>query len=356
MVFLIGYGYYHFSGAKTIVNAIHSTKSSFDNIVKKSTDQAPRPNEAIQWLEETVKGYTKMIPGSQQYVDSAFKDLETINEQHGPEVEKIVKDAYDQLKDATKNGASFETAVAAWAVLQSTLTRIGHLAKDAGQDIMKNHPDLQKKFGGQFEQLQKMGEQYGPEAKKQVDDVYKQIQDIAKGGLSSDTFKKIQDLVQQKSEELKKMGGQAYSKGMEEAKPYLDKYPKIKEFVEKNKDQLQQGNVAEMWQKLKSVAEKGDTDEAMKYLQEQVDNVKNKASSKGSQMPGSVSALLGSFPGADELGDKFKALQELYSKRGKEAEDLIKSAVSDVKKVLEKHVDEGQKLAEKSKDDVKKSS
>lgn len=350
LVFLIGYGYYHFSGAKTIVNALHSTKSQFDSIVKKSTDNAPKPNEAIQWLKETVQSYTRMIPGAQQYVDSAFKDLETINKQHGPEVEKIVNDTYSQLKDATKNGASMETAIAAWGVLQAALSQLGGLAKDAGKDIIGNHPELKEKLGGRFEQLQNMAEQYGPEAKKQVDETYKQIQDIVKSGLSGDGLKKIQDLVQEKSEQIKKYGDEAWSKGLEQAKPLLDKNPKIKEFVEKNKDQLLQGNLGEMWQKLKGMAEKGDADEAMKYLQSQVDNVKDKA---GKSMPSSLSALIGQFPGADELGDKLKKLQELYSKRGKEAEDLVKSAVEDIKKVLEKHVDEGQKLAEKSKDDVK---
>lgn len=32
LVFLAAYGYYHFSGAKTMVNSLHQTKSYFDNV------------------------------------------------------------------------------------------------------------------------------------------------------------------------------------------------------------------------------------------------------------------------------------------------------------------------------------
>jgi len=32
LVFLAAYGYYHFSGAKTMVNSLHQTKSYFDSV------------------------------------------------------------------------------------------------------------------------------------------------------------------------------------------------------------------------------------------------------------------------------------------------------------------------------------
>jgi hypothetical protein len=355
LVFLAGYGYYHFSGAKTIVNTIHSTKSTFESAFKKSTEKAPAPNEAIQWLKDTVSGYTKIIPGSQSYVDSAFNDLETIHKQHGPEVEAIIKETYDDLKDVTKAGASWEAATQAYSVLQKALTKISGLAKDAAGDIIENHPQLKEKLGPKYQQLKQMGEQYGPEAQKQIDETWSKVQDIVKSGpLKPDTYTKIQDLVSETTEKVKQFGNQAWSKGMEEAKPLLDKNPEVKEFVDKNKDALMQGDLSQLWSRIQEYAKSGNTDDAMKFLKEQVDNVQNKASSSSSGAVASLAGLFGGIPGAGELGDKMKQLQELYQKRGKEAEDLVKSAVDDIKKVLDKKVQEGQNLKEKAEKDVKK--
>lgn len=351
-MFLAGYAWYHVSGTRSIVNYAHQTKTSFDNAFRKSTENAPKPNEAIQWLKETIQGYTKLIPGAQGYVDSAFDDLEKIHQKHGGEVDTIIKETYDDLKDATKAGASVEAAAQAWTVLQKALKRIGGLAKDAADDILSNHPEIKEKVGGNIEQLKQMGDQYGPEAKKQVDDTWNQVQDIVKTGLSADNIGKIQKLIQEKTEQLKKYGDQAWQKGIEQVGPTLDKYPQVKEFVEKNKDKLQQGNTKELWEKLQKVAKSGDTDEAMDFLKEQVQKAEKTA--KDSGMPSSFQAIFGMIPGGDEVGDKFKQLHELYEKRGKEAESLVKGAIEDIKQVLQKKIEEGQKLKDKAESDVKK--
>jgi len=347
VAFLGGYLWYSFSGAKSVVNSVSSAKSYVDTAFKKTTAAAPEPNQAVQWLRETVTSYTRMIPGASIYVDKAFDDLDKIREKHGDEVDKIITKTYNDLKKTTQKGFSMEAATDAWDILQKCLKDIGSLAGDAAQDILDNHPQLKEKVGGRFDQLKQMGDQYGPEAKKQVEDTWKQAQDILKGGFSAETLKKIQDLIQEKTQEIQKYGDQAWQKGIEQAKPILDKQPQLKKLVEENKDKLLKGDLGQLWQKLQEAAKSGNTDDIQKFVKEQTDKVSSSAG-------GGIEQLLKMIPGGSELAPKLQQLQELSQKHGQEAENLLKGAIEDIKKVLEKKVDEGQELKNKVEKDAKK--
>jgi hypothetical protein len=328
---LIGFGFYHFSGARSVVNTYQSAKSTADNAFKQTTKYAPEPGQAVQWLKETVTSYTRFIPGASTYVDKAFEDLEKIRQNHEGEVDEIVQETYYELKNVTKSGFT-----------------------DALEDILDNHPQLKEKVGGQYHQLKQMGEQYGPEAKKQVDETWDQVQDILKSGFSVSTFTKIQQLVQEKTEQVKKYGDQAWQKGIEEAKPLLDKSPQLKELVQNNKEKLLQGDLSQLWQKLQEAAKSGNSDDITKFVKEQV----NKASEKttGSNFTGSsgIESLLNFIPGGSDISGKLQQLQEIGQKHGKEAEGIVMSAVDEIKKVLQTKMEEAEKLKNKAEKDAKK--
>lgn len=344
-----GFLFYHFSGARGIVNSVHSAKATADSAFQKTTKYTPEPGQATQWLRETVESYTKFIPGASTYVDTAFDDLEKIRSKHGEEVDKIVREAYDQMKGVTKSGFTADSASQAWEILQDTFVRIGKLAGDASEDILNNHPNLKEKFGGKFQQLKQMGDQYGPEAKKQVDETWEEVQNILKSGFSVTSVTKIQKLVQDKSEELKKYGDQAWQKGIEQAKPLLDKSPQIKELVENNKEKLLKGDVSQLWEKLQDATKSGNTDDLQSFVKEQVNKVSKSSGGSGS----GIEQLLNMIPGGGDIGGKLQQLQEIGQKHGDEAEKLVKSAVEEIKKVLQSKVEEAEKLKNKAEKDVK---
>jgi len=97
LVFAAGYGYYHFSGAKTIVNAASNTKAQFQKLTQNIQSQAPEPNEALKWLRSTASSYAAFIPGAKSYVDTAFDDLDKVHAKHSDEVEEIVQKVRLQL-------------------------------------------------------------------------------------------------------------------------------------------------------------------------------------------------------------------------------------------------------------------
>lgn len=289
----------------------------------------------MKWLRSTATSYAAFIPGAKAYVDSAFNDLDKVQAKHGKEVEEIVNNSYKELKDATKKGMTMETATKTWEILEKTIKQLGELASDSASEILDNHPQLKEKVGGNLDQLKSMADNYGPEAKKQLDDTYQQITDVIKGGVSVESINKVRQLIQEKTEQMKQFGDEAWKKGMEQAKPYLDKNPQVKEIIEKNADTLKNGNFGELFEKVKDAVSSGNTDQLQQYVKQ--------AGDKYSKM----------MPGGSGIMEKIQKLQEVAKDHGKEAEEIVKGAYEDIRKILEKRTSEAEKLANKAGRDAK---
>lgn len=200
-------------------------------------------------------------------MDSAFKDVESIRQKHGGEVDQIVHDVYNELRDVSKKELSMATASDAIQVLNKHLQRIFSLASDAAEDILSNHPQLKEKVGGSADQLRQLGERLGPQAKQEVDETWQQVSEIMKSGLQVDTIEKVRKLVQEKTEKLKEMGERAFD---EQIKPMLNDNPKVKQMVEDNMQTLRQGNIAQIVSTVQSAVKSGDTGDLEKYIQKSV--------------------------------------------------------------------------------------
>jgi len=345
---LAGYGYYYFSGAKTIVNAASTSKAQLQKLTQGIQDSAPEPNEALKWLRSTTSQYAAFIPGAKPYVDSAFNDLDKVQAKHGDEVDKIVNNAYKELKAATKSGLSMETAVKAWSILEKTMSQLGELAKDSAGEIIDEHPELKEKLGGGLDQLKGMADSYGPEAKKELDQTYQQIKDVVKGGVSVETINKVKKLIEEKTEKVRKMGDEAWKKGLEQAKPYLDKNPDVKKLVEENADTLKQGNVSEIFAKVKDAVSSGNIDSLQDYVKQAGEKAKQSGFGKNIEQYAKM------IPGGDQILPKLMKLQEVAKTRGDDAEKILKEAFKDVQDVLNKKTDELEKLADSAKKEAKK--
>ncbi|KAF1936325.1 hypothetical protein EJ02DRAFT_459619 [Clathrospora elynae] len=344
----VGYIFYRQSGARDLVVASKTTKSYINSATQKIKEQTPEPNEALQWLRNAAQSYAVFIPGAKTYVDSAFDDLDAIREKHGDEVDQIVREAYDDMRQVLNKGdMSLVTAHKTWDVITKHMSRVADLAGDASQQIMDNHPALKEKVGGNIDLLKQYGDKYGPEAKKEVDRTWNQISDVVKTGMSAQNIEKIKSIVQEKVDKLKRLGDEAWDKGMEQAKPYLDKSPQVKKIVEENADALKGGNVQELYQRVKSAVEKGDMGDLESY-------VKSAASKAKESGLGDYEQYLKKIPGGDQILPKLSQLQEAAQKHGDEAQKIFTDAVSEISEILKKKGDEASKLAEKAKEDSKK--
>ena len=343
---LVCYGWYHFSGAKTVVQSAKKTQDYFNQAKQKLSENAPEPNAAFDWLRDTAKSYAAFIPGAKGYVDTMFDDLEKIRSKHGEEFDKTVRDAYSELKDVSKKGdLTANTALKAWDILQKYLNRLMELAGDAADDILSNHPQVKEKVGGSYDQLKQMGDAYGPQAKEEVRKTWQQISDVIKGGVSADSINKIQKLIQEKREKLQQFGDEAWKKGMEEAKPYLDKSPKVKEMVESNADALKKGNFMQLWSQVKESVSAGNTDELEKFIKEKVTEAKDSGFN--------LDKYVNQIPGGSSILPYFQQLQSLAENKGPEAQKILQDTMSEIQAVLSKRKEQVQKLADEVKQESK---
>ena len=142
------YAWYHFSGAKASLQTAKQAKgyvdSAVDSLKVKFNETTPGTNDALNTLREAANKYASFIPGGRDYVDRAFKDLDSIRTKHSGEVDQIVSEAYGELRNVSKKGISLETAGDTVNVLSKHLQRLLSLAGDAAEDILNNHPQLKE--------------------------------------------------------------------------------------------------------------------------------------------------------------------------------------------------------------------
>lgn len=311
--------------------------------------KAPEPNEALDWLRQTTTSYAAFIPGAKKYVDSAFDDIDAVQKKHGSKVQKIVSDAYSEIASATnEKGSMTEKAQKSWEILEKYLEQLSKLASESASDILDNHPELKEKVGGNLDQLKAMGDKYGPQAKKQVDETWDQISDIIKTGVSAETIEKIRKLIEEKTELVKKAGDDLWKKGMEQAKPLLDKSPQAKELIEKNADALKQGNVVQLYSAIKESVNSGNMDQLEKYVKDATEKTKQSGVGKEIQKYAKM------IPGGDQILPKLSQLQEVAKKHGDEAEKILKETYKEIADVLSKRIEQTEKLADKAQKDAKK--
>lgn len=245
-----------------------SAKTQLEQLSQDIPANAPEANQGLSWLRSTATSYAAFIPGAKAFIDSAFNNFETVQQTHGKRVDEIVRTAHRDLTDATKNGLDLESVGKAWSVIEKAMNDIGSLAAESTNDIFGQYPDIKEKVGGKFDQLKKMAEDFGPEAKREFEDVYQKIKDVLSAGLTGDTVEKIKKLIQEKIQVVEKFGDVAWERGLEEAKPYLDKNPKIKAILEENKENLKHGNLGDLWDKVKDAASSGNTEPVQKYVKD----------------------------------------------------------------------------------------
>lgn len=337
--------------SRTINKTSKQAQQTYNEASAKLQESTPDPDQAISYIKDLCYSYVSWIPGGKAYIDTAFKDIEKVRKNHKDEADAILKDAYNRFKAVSKGGLTLDTARNGLEVLADVGKKLAELSADALGDIIDEHPEVKEKFGGSIDQLKQLGDQYGPEAKKQVDETWKQVADVVKGGFSAEAVKKAKDLIQEKTEQVKKLGDEAWSKGLEQAKPVLDKNPKVKELIENNKDALKQGNAKELFDRARDAVSSGNLNDLEGYVNQAVD----KAKSKGSQAASGsgLEQYLNQIPNASEILPKLQQLKEVSEKHTDESKKLVEETIQELKKVLESKSDDAKKILEKAKDESK---
>jgi len=344
--------------AAKINKAAKEASKKYQQAASTLQQKTPSTDDAINAVKNFCYSYVAWVPGGRQYVDAAFKDLESIREKNGQDVDKIVSETYAKFQDIAKSGLSMESASKAYDALAELGQKLAKLAGSAADQILENHPQLKEKVGGPMNQLKQMGDEYGPEAKKMVDETWDQVSDVLKDGFSAQNADKVRKLVEEKSQKLRQFGEQAWQKGLEQAKPYLDKSPKVKELVMDNQDILKKGNATALFKQVKDAAESGDAGKLEEYVKDALEKAKSAGSKASSSIMGSggfagLGQLLGgsSQEASSEVRKHIDLLSELVKNHSTESKKLIEETRDDLKRLLEDKAKKAQGIvdsAEKS--------
>ncbi|EAQ91744.1 hypothetical protein CHGG_03679 [Chaetomium globosum CBS 148.51] len=342
--------------ARKINAAARETDRKYQEAAATIRDKTPTTDEAVSKLKQFCYSYVAWVPGGRQYVDTAFNDLAAIRQSHGKEVDQIVNETYREFQGITSTGLSLESASKAYDAITNLAKKIANLSGSAADQILERHPQLNDKVGGSIKQLKNMGAQYGPEAKKLVDQTWTQVNDIMKNGFSAENEDKVRKIVEERTQQIRKIGDDLWDKGLEQAKPYLDKSPRLKELVTGNQDLLKKENVTGLFQQIKSLGEGGDMGKLEEYVKETVDKAKAKGSEATGEGTGfaALSQLLGSA--SDDAGRKLQdnigLLSEVASKHASEGKELVEETKNDLRKLLEEKAKKAQKIADSAKKDA----
>jgi hypothetical protein len=339
--------------ARKINAAAKETDKKYQEAAATIRDKTPTTDEAVNKLKQFCYSYVAWVPGGRQYVDTAFNDLAAIRESHGEEVDKIVSESYREFQDIASTGLSIESASKAYDAIANLAKKIANLSGSAADHILERHPQLNDKVGGPIKQLKEMGAQYGPEAKRLADQTWTQVNDVMSSGFSAENVDKVRKIVEERTQQIRKIGDGLWDKGLEQARPYLDKNPRLKELVTGNQDLLKKENVAGLFQQIKDLGERGDIGKLEDYVKQTVD----KAKAKGSEATGggtgfaALTQLLGtvSDDAGRKLQDHIRVLSEVASKHSSEGKELVEETKNELRNLLEEKAKKAQKIADSAK-------
>jgi len=280
-------------------------------------EKTPNADEALTYFRDVAKKYAAFVPGANQVIDPMFDTIDELKQSHGDETEKILKGTYEEIKETvTKGSLDVKTGQKLIEILKRRGEEVEELAKKVGRDsiqpILDKSPELKKAVGGNYDELKRLVEAHGDEAKAKYDDLVKQLKEIYDKGLSPDSIKQFQDLVQKKTQEIKELGqkaGQdAWDKASKQAKPYLDKMPEIKKQLDENAQVLIASggkNIQDVYDKIKEAADKGinknKINELQNVIKQKIDEARQSGNVNWDDAWKSLEQYIQKLPGGSEV-------------------------------------------------------
>ena len=347
---LVAYGIWYMTPSgrmsRKLNKAAYDANSYYKDATNKLAEKAPNTDQALDGLKQYAYTYVSWVPGGRGVVDTAFRDIDKVREKHGKEVDDIVRNTYDELRQIAQEGISMQSLQKTAGALNRFVSQIASIAGGSLNDLLDNHPQIKNQIGQPIQQLQQMGESLGPEAKEQVDKTWEQFRDIMKSGVSAESLYKAKNLIQEKTELIRGMADDMWKKGLEQAKPMLDKNPKVKKLIEENESALKQGNAREIFQKIRESVQSGNTSSLEDYVSQAANKTKDSA---GGFNLGGLERYAKMIPGGDEIVPKLSQLQKVAQDHRQEGEQLLKETMTEIQKVLSKQADKAKDLVEKSK-------
>jgi len=371
-VVVAGYGYYHFSGAKKVIDNAKALKESAIQAKNRLAEKTPEPRVILQYLRSTAKAYAGFVPGASGYVDATFDSVNQLADTHSEEFESILKGAYEELRPILQDGSlDQETAKKVFSVIRKATMQLQDLSARAGSDligpIMDKHPEIKEKLGDSYDQMKKLASQSGPQVRKITQETATKLKDTFKGGFDDKAVENAKQILQEAVDRMQKATGEAgaeakraWQDSLGQAQPYLDKLPEIKDLLENKASVLMSGGAAtQIWQRVKEVGEGKKVDkEKVKDLKNFIQEKAEGASDSSGDIWDKILEFSQNIPGSEKLGEmkpQMEAFVNVARQDSQEAKDLAKETFEDISNVLKEKAEKAKGLKEKAKGDAQES-
>ncbi|KAK4047583.1 hypothetical protein OIO90_006124 [Microbotryomycetes sp. JL221] len=371
------YGWYHMSGTAKVVNTSRQVIDQAQQAKDKLAASAPSLQDSLGFIRSMAKSYAAAIPGAGGIVDASFDQLDKLAKEHGPEVEKVVKETYNDVVSAAQSGKDASEKIA--KALQEAAGKIQRLVGQQGEKLLSSvkdkFPEAGNALSQQYEELSKLADKHGPEASRIASSFYNDASSIiTMGGLNPQTLEKVQNLLKDKTNEVREFsqraGKDAWQASQKSAQPLLDKMPDVSKLVDENIDKLSNvvgqdktKAVKELYAELEKIGKSGKSlddmrSEAQKLVESKVgtfDDLKKKASNSGNDLKDQAFKYIESATGLSGLSTiDLKGLKEVAEKHGDEGRKILDSTYDEIKQILQKKSEEAKKVGEQAAKDAKR--
>ncbi|KAI0356215.1 hypothetical protein OH77DRAFT_1423818 [Trametes cingulata] len=387
VVLLGGYTWYHFSGLKKAVDTSKAASDYYQQTKAAIAEKAPKsPNEALDYLRDIARSNLAIIPGARPHIDAIFDTLDELRASHGDEVNRILSDGYEEVRVIVQDngsGVDVGTALKIFDVLRRQSEQLQELGEKAGKDafgsLSERYPQLSEKLGGGYDELRRLAQTKGPEAKKLYDETSQQLKEIFSKGFSQESVDQARQLIQSKAAEIRKIAQKtsqdAWNRAMKEASPYLDKVPEIKQILSENQDKFIAAGAAtlsggsssaqEIFQRIKEVAQgdaaknKEKVKELREFVQKKAEEAEQQGTARLERGWESLQEWIRTMPGGEEALQRVpdvKVFVKVSQDRREDAKKLAQETYEAVLKVLEEKGQKAKQLSEEVKEDTKRKS
>ncbi|PPQ89503.1 hypothetical protein CVT25_012175 [Psilocybe cyanescens] len=135
-IVLTGYAYYHYSGAKKVVDNVQPAMAWLGQTRENLAKDAPA--QALKYLREAAKAYVGSIPFAGFLLDKAFDAIGDVVQPHSEEANAIIWRAYEDISTIIQEKGNEHRTDGAWRIVSVTrrlLNELTALGLKAGQPL-----------------------------------------------------------------------------------------------------------------------------------------------------------------------------------------------------------------------------
>ncbi|KAI8823172.1 uncharacterized protein EV422DRAFT_523618 [Fimicolochytrium jonesii] len=282
----------------TIAKATKIVEKKLAEAADVGSKAASKAGDAI-WdtASEAAAPYLKKMPEVQSLIEDRAEEIKKIAKANGgPELEKIIKDMYADLKKVSDKGINKKSLEEAKKIVEDKLAAASKIGSDvaskagdavwdkateAASPYLKKMPEIQSLIEDRADEIKKLAKSNGgPELEEVITVMYADLKKVADKGVNKKSLAEAKKIVEDSLSRATDIGSKAASdvssKAWKQVEPLLTKHADLKSIVDDRLGDLKdvaakhgpkgEKILEETYAKIAKIAEKGVSKDTVKEL------------------------------------------------------------------------------------------